>query len=52
MFLLVFFFFSVGEQKKYSLDCFFVTFSVFIFSMPSKVKVIVIKFMFLGINIF
>ena len=27
-------------------------FSVFIFSMPSKVIIIVIQFMFLGINIF
>ena len=38
--------------KKYSSDCFVViSFSVFIFSMPSKVIIVVVEFMFLGINI-
>ena len=41
-------------SKKYSSDCVAVNFffPVFIFSMPSKVIVIVIQLMFLGINIF
>ena len=39
-------------KKKYSSECFVVIFSVFISSMPSKVIIIVIEFMFLGINIF
>ena len=38
--------------KKYSSYRFVVIFSVFIPSMPSKVIIIVIEFMFLGINIF
>ena len=38
--------------KKYSSDRFVVIFSVFILSMPFKVIIIVIEFMFLGINIF
>ena len=33
-------------------DSFVVIFSVFILSMPSKVIIIVIEFMFLGINMF
>ena len=33
-------------------DCFVVIFSVFIFSIPSKTIIIVIEFMFLGINMF
>ena len=38
--------------KKYSSDCFVViSFSVFIFSMPSKVIIVVAEFMFLGLNI-
>ena len=43
-----------GKKKKiYSSDRFVVIFSVFILSMPSKVIIIiVIEFMFLGINIF
>ena len=41
-----------SQQKKYSSECFVVIFPVFIFSMPSKVIIIVIEFMFLGINIF
>ena len=40
------------SKKKHSSECFVVIFSVFIFSMPSKVIIIVIEFMFLGINIF
>ena len=44
--------FSQRWWKKYSSDFFVVIFSVFIFSMPSKVIIIVIEFMFLGINIF
>ena len=39
-------------KKKYSLDRFVVIFSVFILSMPSKVIIIVIEFMFLGTDIF
>ena len=39
-------------KKKYSSDRFVVIFSVFILSMPSKVIITVIEFMFLGINIF
>ena len=39
-------------MKKYSLDRFVVIFSVFILSMPSKVIILVIEFMFLGINLF
>ena len=39
-------------KKKYSSDRVVVIFSVFILSMPSKVIIIVIEFMFLGINIF
>ena len=39
-------------RKKYYSDRFVVIFSVFILSMPSKVIMIVIEFMFLGINIF
>ena len=39
-------------MKKYSSDHFVVIFLVFILSMPSKVIIIVIEFMFLGINIF
>ena len=35
-----------------SSDSFVVIFSVFILSMPSKVIIIVIEFMFLGINMF
>ena len=42
----------IAGEKKYSLDRFVVIFSVFILSMPSKVIIIVIEFMFLGINIF
>ena len=38
--------------RKYSLDCFAVIFSAFIFAMPSKVITIVMEFMFLRINIF
>ena len=41
----------IAGEKKYSSDR-FVIFSVFILSMPSKVIIIVIEFMFLGINIF
>lgn len=33
-------------------DCFLDTFSVFNFSEPSKVIIIVVDFMFVGINIF
>ena len=33
-------------------ECFVVIFSVFISSMPSKVTIIMIVFMFLGLNIF
>ena len=40
-------------RKKYSSECFIVIFFfAFIFSMPSKVIIIVIEFMFLGINMF
>ena len=42
----------IAGEKKYSSDHFVVIFSVFILSMPSKVIIIVIEFMFLGINIF
>ena len=42
----------IAGEKKYSSDRFVVIFSVFILSMPSKVIIIVIEFMFLGINIF
>ena len=42
----------MAGEKKYSLDHFVVIFSVFILSMPSKVIIIVIEFMFLGINMF
>ena len=40
------------KKKIYALDRFVVIFSVFILSMPSKVIIIVIEFMFLGINMF
>ena len=42
----------IAGEKKYSSDRFVVIFSVFILSMPSKVIIIVIEFMFLGINMF
>ena len=42
---------SAGE-KKFSSECFVVIFSVFISSMPSKVIIIIIVFMFLSLNIF
>ena len=43
--------YSVGE--KYSSDCLLTfVFSVFIFSLPSKVVIIVAEFMLLGINSF
>ena len=53
--------FSLWENKSIKLvntcvrdcsDSFVVIFSVFILSMPSKVIIIVIEFMFLGINMF
>ena len=42
----------IAGEKKYSSDCFDVIFSVFILSVPFKVIIIVIEFMFLGINMF
>ena len=41
----------IAGEKKYS-DRFVVIFSVFILSVPFKVIIIVIEFMFLGINMF
>ena len=40
------------SKKKYSLECFEVIFSVFIFSMPSKVIIIVTEFVFFFFFIF
>ena len=48
-------YYRVGERnilQTVLFSFFFFFFSVFIFSVPSKVTIMVIQFMFLGINIF